>query len=83
MKTINPSRIKDEINKCYLAYDPDWRPQKGDVKYHAFKYHLERTAGIKIDFEPDINRIGQFGYKMNTIEIVDESRFTMWVLKWS
>lgn len=83
MKTIDPKLIKNEINKCYSAYDPDWVPNKNDIKCGAFKYHLEHTAGLKVDFEPDIDRLGMFGYKMNTIEIIDEPRFTMWLLKWA
>jgi hypothetical protein len=83
MRTISENEIKHQINNCYDAYDPGWPASIGrkDIM-KGFKYHLEHTAGIKLDFELDI-RNGKMGYKINSIEIVDESSFLMWALKWA
>ena len=83
MKTVNPDRIRKQINKCYMNYDPEW-PTNGDTRINGFKYHVENTGGMRLDFEPKIDpRTFKHSYKINQIEIVDEPRFTMWLLKWS
>lgn len=82
MKTIKPKLINKELNKCYLAYDPEWPVSLPKQKIFGFKYHLERTAGLKLDYTPKV-KDGRYGFEVNTVEIVDEPRFTMWLLKWS
>ena len=84
MKTIHPNDIKEQLNNCYDSYDPNWPKNIGDAnKIAGFKYHLEHTGGLKLDFELDLNRRGKLGYKMNSVEIVDEPTFMLWMLKWS
>jgi hypothetical protein len=83
MKTINPREIKNQLNNCFESYDPDWKETVGTARQrNGFKYHVEHTAGIKLDFEPEV-RFGQVGYKINAVEILDEEAFLMWMLKWS
>lgn len=83
MKTISQKEIKHQINNCYDAYDPTWPGNIGNKDtMSGFKYHLEQTAGIELDFELDIRK-GKMGYKINSIEIVDEPAFLMWMLRWS
>jgi hypothetical protein len=82
MKTINPDIINKQVNKCYLDYDPEW-PKDMHTRVLGFKYYLERTAGLKLDFEPKINEYGKFGYELKQAEIVNEPAFTMWLLRWS
>jgi hypothetical protein len=48
----------------------------------AFKYYLERTAGLKLDFFPDV-RDGKLGYKIERAEVVDNKKYLMWLIKWS
>ena len=79
MNTINPKSIKEQINKCYAMYDPEWVYRHGNKLKNGFKYHIEMTAGIRIDIQPN----GGGGYKIDTVEIVDEPVFTMWMLRWS
>lgn len=83
MKTIHPKLVKQQLNNCFEAYDPKWQETVGSARQrNGFKYHLEHTAGVKLDFETEI-RHGQAGYKINSIEIVDEEAFMMWMLKWA
>lgn len=82
MKTINVDKITPLINRCYLDYDPEWRSEPS-AKINGFKYYIERTAGVKLDFAPELNKNGRFGYRLDSVEIVDEPKFTLWMLRWS
>ena len=64
-----------------MEYDPHW-PVDGLARINGFKYHVEQTAGIKIDFIPSV-KTGKAGFELKQIEIVDDSKFTMWLLRWS
>ena len=79
VNTIDPKSIKAQLNKCYGKYDPDWVYRPGSELKNGFKYHIEMTAGIRIDIQPNSGG----GYKIDTVEIVDEPVFTMWMLRWS
>jgi len=84
MKTINPEEIKLQLNNCYDKYDPNWPVTIGsDSTMKGFKYHIEHTAGVKLDFGLYPNKFGKMGYKINSIEIVDEPTFLLWMLRWS
>jgi len=84
MKLINPNKIKEQLNNCYDSYDPNWPTTIGQpTMMNSFKYYLERTAGLKLDFEIEINKRGQAGYKINSVEVVDESDFVVWMLRWT
>jgi hypothetical protein len=83
MKTISVKRIKNQLNNCYESWDPNWKHNIGNTNLTgAFKYYLEREAGVKLDFEIEL-RLGQAGYKVNSVEIVDDEAFMLWMLKWS
>lgn len=83
MRLIKQNEIKHQINNCYDAYDPNWPANIGNKDVMGgFKYHLEHNAGLKLDFELDI-RMGKMGYKINSIEVVDEEAFMLWMLTWS
>jgi hypothetical protein len=84
MKTVvDYKSIKDPLNKCYLDYDSEWNysPARAEI-IEAFKCHIEQTAGLKIDFVPEVNNL-DICYKLTSIELVDHEKFTMWLLKWS
>ena len=83
LKTINPKSIKKQINSCFVDWNPSWERDIGNpLQQKGFKYYLEHEAGIKIDFVLNNDIKGAY-YSINTIEIVDEPKFTWWMLKWS
>lgn len=82
MKTINPKTVHTQLTECYMKYDPDWA-LNGNDRMGGFKYHLEHTAGIRLGLTPDTDKLGRQGYKIDQVEIVDDSKFTMWLLKWA
>lgn len=82
MKLIDPKTISIQINKCYLDYDPFY-PNDAHNRVPAFKYYLERTGGLKLDFEPKIDPTGRYAYELKQVEVVDEPKFTMWLLRWA
>ena len=83
MKLINTKEIKNQINNCYEHYDPHWDHRIGDPTImNGFKYYLEREAGLKLDFEVE-TRNGIVRYKINSIEVVDEEVYMLWLLTWS
>ena len=80
MKTID---IK-AINNCYEQWDPEWETHIGDKRVmNGFISYLEYTAGIKLDFEVLKVQNEKTGYTIKSIEIVNDSAFTMWMLKWT
>lgn len=82
MKLINPKSITAYINKCYLEYDPEWPVSLPKQKIFGFKYHLERTAGLKLDYTPKV-KYGRYGFEVNQIEVVDDNKYTMFLLRYS
>jgi hypothetical protein len=83
MKTVNVKEIKEQLNNCYDSWDPNWKQNIGNINFiKAFKYHLEREAGISLDFEIEMRgRVA--GYKINSVEVVDDEAFMLWMLRWS
>ena len=83
MKTVDSTLIKRQVNKCYLEYDPNYPTCYGEpTLMNGFKYYLERTAGIRLEFEP-IMKNGQMGYSMKRVEIVDDKKYMLWTIKYS
>jgi len=83
MRLINSKEIKKQINDCYEHYDPQWECHIGNADIiKGFKYYLEREAGLKLDFEVE-TRDGIMRYKINSIEVVDEEVYMLWLLTWS
>jgi len=81
MKTISTNTITKQLNKCYMEFDPDW-PDDMQYRVPAFKYFMEQIAGVKMEFKPVVID-GEVAYQIDTIEVVDEPKFTMWLLRWS
>lgn len=83
MITVESKLIQKQINKCYLEWDSDYPANYSQPELMSgFKYYLERTAGIRMEFEPDIKN-GRTGYSMKRIEIVDDKKYLMWTIKYS
>ena len=70
------------MNKCYMAYDPSW-PEDAGQRVEGFKSYVEDTGGLKLDFEPMITSQGRAGYKLKAVEIINEPKYLMWLLKWA
>jgi hypothetical protein len=84
MKTIDIKSIKVQVSNCYEQWDPEWETHIGDKRVmNGFKSYLEYTAGVKLDFEVLTVHNVNTGYTIKSLEIVDDSAFTMWMLKWS
>ena len=83
INTINPKLISDALNKCFVEYDPNWSINYGnDSHVNGFKYHIERIAGLKLDFH--LETVGaKYGYRLNLVEIVDDKKFMMFQIKYS
>jgi len=83
---VDIKNVEQQLNKCYQAYDPSWQKsifQEGEnPSINGFKYHLEMTAGLRLDCEIKVVN-GKYGYKVNKTEIIDEELFTLWMLRWS
>lgn len=81
--TIDPKQVSKELNKCFLEYDPDWaKNYQAENHVRGFKYYVERTAGLKLDFSPETKGT-QFGYRLDKVEIIDDKKYTMFILKYS
>jgi hypothetical protein len=79
---ITQDQIKNQINNCFEAFDPRWLESFGTAQQkNSFKQHLEKTAGIKVEIENDYRE--RMSYRLASIEVVDESKLTWWILKWS
>lgn len=82
-KLLSPKSHKKQINDCYETFDPDWRNHLGqDLWMNSFKYHLEQTGGLRIDFKT-VKHNTELFYEITKMELVDESLYTMWLLRWS
>jgi hypothetical protein len=83
MNLVNPKAINPQLNKCYMEYDPTW-PDDSETRVPAFKYYIERIAGLKLDFTPKVDyNTGRFGYELREVEIIDDRKYTMFLLKYS
>lgn len=83
MITVDSKLIQKQINKCYLEYDPNYPTCYGEpTMMNGFKYYLERTAGIRLEFEPETKDF-KFGYAMKRVEIVDDKKYMLWTIKYS
>lgn len=83
LTTIDSNLIKQQVNKCYLEYDPNYPACYGDpTLMNGFKYYLERTAGLRLEFEPEMKN-GRMGFGMKRAEILDDKKFMMFRIKYS
>lgn len=83
MKTLNPKLVKNQLNKCYLEYDPEWRHNFQEERIYSFKDYMECTAGLKLDFIPKRDTFGRYGYELQQVDVVDESKYLMWLMRWA
>lgn len=83
MRTIESKQISAQLNKCYLEWDTDYPARIGEpTMMNGFKYYIERTAGIRLDFTSEI-RNGKIGYKMSRVDVIDEKKFMLFQVKYT
>ena len=82
MRLIDTKSVNHLLNKCYLEYDLDW-PSSGEDRMLGFRYHIEQTAGLRLDLCPKQDRYGRHGYEVVQVAVVDEKKYTMFALRWS
>lgn len=83
LTTIDPKQVSAQLNKCYLEWDPNYPALLGEpTMMNGFKYYVERTAGMRLDFTTEIKN-GKIGYKMNRVDIVDEKKFMLFQIQYS
>jgi len=83
VRTVDANHLKKQINNCYLEWDTDYPVKFGEpTMMNGFKYYLERTAGIRLEFEPEIKN-GKMGYGMKRVEIVDDKKYMLWTIKYT
>ena len=83
MRTVDANHLKKQINNCYLEWDTGYPANFGEpTMMNSFKYYLERTAGIRLEFEPEIKN-GRMGYGMKRVEIVDDKKYMLWTIKYT
>ncbi len=84
MKLIDHNTINSQINRCYLDFDPEWPRSLPKQRVFAFRYHIERTAGLRLEFNPKIHDVsGKFGYELTRAEVVDDKKYMLFLLKYS
>ncbi len=83
MKTIDAKEIHSQLNRCYLDYDPTWRKTLDSSRVNGFMYYLENKAGLKIECQPATDTLGRLGFEITQVEIVNDPKFTLWLLRWS
>jgi hypothetical protein len=48
----------------------------------SFKWYLERTAGLLLDFTP-VTKGGKFGYQLIQAAVTDEKKYMLFLLKYA
>lgn len=71
------------INRYYLDQALWPLPIGQAALMDGFRYKLEIEAGVAIQMSPSVNKLGQYGFSIDSVEIVDEKLWLMFVLKWS
>lgn len=83
LTTVNTKTVSDQLNRCYLDWHPGY-PNNVSMEYmNGFKYYIERTAGLRIYFVEQLDKTGRFGFRLDTVEVTDPKKYTMFLLKWS
>lgn len=85
---INLNLSQDSLVKmllnCMAEFNPDvFQKVLSQSEIASFKYHVERTSGLKLDYYMKEYTQGGFDYELRKVELVDADLFMMWVLRWS
>lgn len=83
MRIIDAKQIHSQLNKCYLDYDPNWNISFDNSRVDEFKYYLEQKCGLKLNCVPATDNLGRVGFEIKQVEIVNDPKFTMWLVRWT
>lgn len=83
LTTIKSKSISDQINKCYLEWHPGYPNDVSVDNMNGFKYYLEHVGGLRIYFVQELDKTGRFGFRLDTVEVVDPKKYTMFLIKYS
>lgn len=87
MILLNPDDVKDQLNNCYNDYNPKWKQNLNQLleDRDGFKDYLKRTAGIQMDYyvAKSDNALREHYYKINSMYVIDEQLYTLWLIKWA
>ncbi len=83
---IEKDSIIPQLNRCYIKFDQDWEwgTTPNEAVVQKFVEHIREEAGIDMYvWRGIVNDMEQYGWKINAIELIDEQKFMLWMLKWS
>ena len=77
MRYVDPRSYAQQLDKSWVSFSNSLKVRDNcllESAVAAYKYHLERTAGVKVEIR---------NCQIQSLEVVNPAQFTMWVLKWS
>lgn len=82
--TVDRETIRRQLNKCYLEFDPDWKNAFWNGhRAELFQHYVRENGGLDIVFKSTTDQEGRWGYELVSVNVVDEVKFTMWLLRWA
>jgi hypothetical protein len=83
---LDKNTILPQLNLCYINFDKnwDWGISPDEAAVQRFAEHILEDAGLQMIFEFSmVNDVGKYGWKITQLDLVDEQKFTLWMLRWS
>lgn len=83
---IDKNAILPQLNHCYVKFDKNWEwgTSPGEDAVTSFVEYIREDAGLQMACEfSKVNDVGQYGWKITQLDLVDEQKFTLWMLRWS
>ena len=82
--TVDRETIRCQLNKCYVEFDPDWENAFWNRhRVELFQHYVCENGGLDIVFKGTTDQEGRWAYELISVDVVDEAKFTMWLLRWS
>ena len=76
----NSVRFSHALNKAYMNHCPGWPTVDNTRQFYTY---AREHYGIDVEFKPAINEKNSFCYKVNGITVIDERKYTLFLLKWA
>lgn len=80
--TLNSKTVTEQLNRCYLDWHPGYPNNVGVEYINAFKYYIERTAGLRIYFVEELDKTGRYGFRLDNIEVIDEKKYMLFQIRY-
>lgn len=83
---IDKNAIIPQLNLCYVNFDKNWEwgELPNEISVHRFVEYILEDAGLQMKIElSKVNDVGRYGWKITHLDLVDEQKFTLWMLRWS